>query len=255
MEFIDTHAHLYLNQFDADRKEILTRAKENKVTKVILPNIDRDSAEDLLELYESDANFFLPMMGIHPCSINENYVAQLKEIEPYFLRQKMAGVGEIGLDYYWDKTKIKEQKAAFRYQINWAKDMNLPIAVHCRDAFEDVLQILDEEQNGNLQGVLHCFTGNIEQAKHLIDLGFYMGIGGVVTYKNGGVDKTLQQVDIKHLILETDAPYLSPVPYRGIRNETAYLIHIAEKLAEIKNLDIETLAQITTKNAQELFKF
>ncbi|MCB0540892.1 MAG: TatD family hydrolase [Bacteroidetes bacterium] len=253
MEFIDTHAHLYVNQFEADRNEMIKRAKDNNITKVLLPNIDKDSAENLLELYFSDTTFFAPMMGIHPCSINENYKTQLKEIEPYFLRQKMASVGEIGLDYYWDKTKIKEQKAAFRHQINWAKDMNLPIAVHCRDAFDDVLSILDEEQNGNLKGVLHCFTGNVEQAKHLIDLGFYMGIGGVVTYKNSGLDKTLADIDVKHLILETDAPYLSPTPYRGKRNESAYLIYIAEKLAEVKGIEIEELAEKTTKNAVELF--
>lgn len=253
MKFIDTHAHLYVNQFDEDRKEMIQRAKENNVVKVLLPNIDKDSAENLLELYYSDTSFFAPMMGIHPCSINENYKTQLKEIEPYFLRQKMASVGEIGLDYYWDKTKKTEQKAAFKYQINWAKDMQLPIAVHCRESFEDVLQILDEEQNGNLKGVLHCFTGTLHQAQHLIDLGFYLGIGGVVTYKNGGLDKILEEIDVKHLILETDAPYLSPVPHRGKRNETAYLVYIAEKLAEIKGLSIDILSKTTTNNAKELF--
>lgn len=253
MKLIDTHAHLYLEEFEKDVEFCIKNAKKENVENVVLPNVDAASAPKLLALWESDPNFFVPMMGLHPCYVKENYKQELAQIEAYFLRHNFASVGEIGLDYYWDTTKIKEQQEAFVRQINWAKDKNLPIAVHCREAFDDILSILEKEQNGNLRGVLHCFTGTAEQAEKLIDLGFYLGIGGVVTYKNGGLDKSLAKVDAKNLVLETDAPYLSPVPYRGKRNESAYLIYIAEKLAEVLNIEIEDLALQTSKNAKELF--
>ncbi|MCB0510152.1 MAG: TatD family hydrolase [Chitinophagales bacterium] len=254
MKLIDTHAHLYLEEFEQDLALCIENAKRENIEKVVLPNVDAASAPKLLSLWQREPNFFVPMMGLHPCYVKEDYRKELAELEAYFLRHKFASVGEIGLDYYWDTTRIKEQKEAFVQQINWAKDLNLPIAVHCREAFDDILSILEKEQNGNLQGVLHCFTGSAEQAQRLVDLGFYLGIGGVVTYKNGGLDKSLASISLNNLVLETDAPYLSPVPFRGKRNESAYLIYIAEKLGEILNISIEEIAKQTSKNAKELFK-
>lgn len=253
MKFIDTHAHLYLDQFEKDLKEVLKEARLSKIERVVLPNIDASSSEKLINLYQSDPQFFSPMMGLHPCSVNEEYKAELKQIEAQFLRQDFVSVGEIGLDYYWATKHKAAQIDAFKRQIAWSKEHKLPIAVHCREAFDDILSILEAEQNGNLKGVLHCFTGNEEQAKRLIGIGFYLGIGGVLTYKNSGLDKTIAPINLESLVLETDAPYLSPVPFRGKRNQSGYLIYIAEKLAEVKGLHIEEIAEKTTKNAKVLF--
>ena len=249
MKFIDTHAHLYVEQFNEDLQKVIENAKNDNVKKIVLPNIDAASSHQLIDLYLSDKDYFVPMMGLHPGSVQENYLEELKQIDKHFLRHNFASVGEIGLDYYWDTSKIKEQKDAFIRQIDWALEKNLPIAIHCREAFDDVLSILEKKQNGNLKGVLHCFTGNDEQAEKLIDLNFYLGIGGVLTYKNSGLDKVVKNIDLKHLVLETDAPYLSPTPFRGKRNESAYLLYIAEKLAEVQDKNIVEIAEITTKNA------
>jgi TatD DNase family protein len=253
MELIDTHAHLYVEQFESDLVETIARAKDEHVVKVVLPNIDGDTSQKLIDLYQSDKDFFSPMMGLHPCAIDENYKKVLDQIEVHFLRQDFVSVGEIGLDYYWDTSKKKEQQDAFITQLRWGKERKLPVAIHCRDSFDDVLDILEQEQDGSLQGVLHCFTGNSEQAQRLIDLGFYLGIGGVLTFKNSGLGNVLKNIDLKHMVLETDAPYLSPVPFRGKRNESSYLIYIAEKLTELKECKIEELALITTQNARDLF--
>lgn len=253
MEFIDTHAHLYVDQFREDIDAVIQEAQNNYVSKVLLPNIDSASTEDLLSLKSKYPKYFEVMMGVHPCSIGEDYRKELKAAEAQFLRQDFVSVGEIGLDYYWETKYKAEQIMAFRSQINWAKDMKLPIAVHCREAFDDILDILDDEQDGRLRGVLHCFTGNVDQAKRLIDNGFLLGIGGVLTYKNSGLDNTMKEIELKNLILETDAPYLSPVPFRGKRNQSAYLIYIAEKLAEVKACSLEDVARLTTTNAKELF--
>lgn len=253
MEFIDTHAHLYLEQFEDDIEEVIQEAQNNHVSKVLLPNIDKASTDNLLNLKSKFPAFFEVMMGVHPCSIGEDYRTELKEAEAQFLRQDFVSVGEIGLDYYWETKYKAEQIKAFRTQINWAKDMKLPIAVHCREAFDDILDILDDEQDGRLRGVLHCFTGNVDQGKRLIDNGFLLGMGGVLTYKNSGLDKTVKEIDIKNLILETDAPYLSPVPFRGKRNQSAYLIYIAEKLADVHEVSLAEVAKRTSFNARELF--
>lgn len=253
MEFIDTHAHLYLEQFESDIERVVQEAKNNHVSKVLLPNIDKGSVEILLILKSRFPVYFEVMMGVHPCSINDDYQKELKAAEAQFLRHDFVSVGEIGLDYYWETKYKAEQIKAFRTQINWAKDMKLPIAVHCREAFDDILDILDDEQDGRLRGVLHCFTGNVDQAKQLIDNGFLLGVGGVITYRNSGLDKTITEIDLNHLVLETDAPYLSPVPYRGKRNQSAYLMYIAEKLAEVKDCALADLAMITTANAKALF--
>lgn len=253
MEFIDTHAHLYLNQFELDIDTVVQEARNNHVSKVLLPNIDSGSIDGLLRLKTKFPDYFEVMMGVHPCSIKEDFQKELKAVEAEFLRQDFVAVGEIGLDYHWETKYKAEQIKAFRTQINWAKDLKLPIAVHCREAFDDILDIIDEEQDGRLRGVLHCFTGNVDQAKQLIDNGFLLGVGGVITYRNSGLDKTITEIDLHHLILETDAPYLSPVPYRGKRNQSAYLMHIAEKLAEVKDCALTDLAMVTTANAKALF--
>ena len=253
MKFIDTHAHLYVKEFENDIHEVVKAAKANNIERVVLPNIDLGSSNKLIQLYQSDPSFFTPMMGLHPCSVNEAYKAELDQIERHFLRHNFASVGEIGLDYYWDTTHKKSQMDAFRTQVAWAKDKKLPVAIHCRDAFDDILSILEQEQDGNLRGVLHCFTGNLKQAQALTGMGFYLGIGGVLTYKNSGLDKTLSQLSLDHLVLETDAPYLSPTPFRGKRNQSAYLVYIAEKLAEVLSVKLEDVATTTTKNAQNLF--
>lgn len=258
---IDTHCHLYYNPFDEDRDSMLQNAMKAGVQKFLLPNVDADSIPLMHQLCEQYPQNCFAMMGLHPCSVKENYLQDLAWVEQYLFQQsspfsfsKFVAVGEIGLDYYWDKTFIAQQKDAFRKQIQWAKQLQLPIAVHARDSLDDILQIIEEEQDGTLKGVLHCFTGNIQQAQKGIDLGFYLGIGGVVTFKNSGLDKVVEQISLKYLVLETDAPYLSPVPFRGKRNESAYIKIIAEKLSQIKQVTLNEISAVTTENAIKLFK-
>lgn len=253
MEFIDTHAHLYAEQFAEDLDLVVKKAKEERVSMVLLPNVDEHSSELLIQLYESDSSFFKPMMGLHPCSVSENYIASLDQISAHFLRHNFVSVGEIGLDYYWDTSKKKQQLDAFRVQIAWAKEKNLPIAIHCRDAFDDILTVLEKEQDGSLKGVLHCFSGNAAQAKQIMDLGLYLGIGGVLTFKNSGLDKAIENFGLEKLVLETDAPYLAPVPFRGKRNESAYLIYVAQKLTDVFSCKMEEVSLKTSQNAKNLF--
>ncbi len=257
---IDTHCHLYSDAFDTDRNAMLQNAVNAGVQKFLLPNIDADSIAGMYALCEKYPQQCFAMMGLHPCSVKENYLHDLAWVEQYLFQQtadfkfeKFVAVGEIGLDYYWDKTFIPQQKDAFRKQIQWAKKLQLPIAVHARESLDDILQIIEEEQDGTLQGVLHCFTGTVEQAKKGIDLNFYLGIGGVVTFKNSGLDKVVEQLDLSHIVLETDAPYLAPVPYRGKRNESTYTKIVAEKLADIKKISVKEIATFTTQNAVKLF--
>lgn len=253
MNLIDTHAHLYIDAFDEDIDAVILRAKENKVSKIFLPNIDETTSERLIELWQKDTHFFYPMMGIHPCSIKRDFKPQLELIFKLFEKYPFIAVGEIGLDYYWSKDLIEQQKEAFTQQIRFAKSKKLPIAVHCRDAYDDVLHILDQEQDGTLKGVLHCFTGNIDQAKRLEKIGFKMGLGGVLTFKNAGLDKVVAELPLENFILETDAPYLAPHPHRGKRNESAYVKLVAEKLATIYNVSLKEVETITSKIAMELF--
>ena len=193
-----------------------------------------------------------PMLGLHPCSVKDGWEAELETIKTSNVG-KIYAIGEIGIDLYWDKTTLGEQVKAFEQQIEWAKSLNLPIVIHCREAFDEVFEVLQQEKDDRLRGILHCFTGNLEQARQAIDLGFHLGIGGVVTYKNGGLDKILPQIDLRHIVLETDSPYLSPVPHRGKPNESSYLIYVAQKVAEIYQTDIQTVADITTANSMSIF--
>lgn len=255
MAIIDTHTHLYSNQFDADRDEVISKAIQEGVSRFLLPNIDSSSIKGMKELVKKYPENCFAMIGLHPCSVDADYEKELSIVEQELKTGEYIAIGEIGIDLYWDKSYLKQQQDTFRQQINWAKNYNLPIAIHCREAFDEILTILDEENDDSLRGVFHCFTGNLQQATHVLNYGgFKLGIGGVVTFKNSGLDKIVEHLDLKDLVLETDAPYLAPVPFRGKRNESKYTLHVAEKLAEIYDLPLKEIAETTTKNALELFR-
>ncbi|RYG46470.1 MAG: TatD family deoxyribonuclease [Chitinophagaceae bacterium] len=253
MQLIDTHAHLYSSQFNGDRAAMLQRALEAGLSKVLLPAIDSTTHEAMLKLEEENPGFCLAMMGMHPCSVKEDYEKELAIIEGHLARRSFIGVGEIGLDFYWDLTFKEQQFKAFHHQVELALQYKLPIAIHSRNANDECIQVVDSHQKGDLKGVFHCFSGTVEQARQMIDLGFYLGIGGVLTFKNGGLDKVLAEIDISHLVLETDAPYLAPVPFRGKRNESSYLTYVAQKLADLKQTSVEEIVEQTSRNAQNLF--
>ncbi|MEC7618658.1 MAG: TatD family hydrolase [Bacteroidota bacterium] len=251
---IDTHTHIYLKEFNDDRNTVIEKCMSNGINKLLLPNIDTSTIESLNSTCEK-YSCCKPMMGLHPCSVKEDFEKELNSIKTYLYNGNYIAIGEIGIDLYWDKTTLTIQKKAFEEQINWAKELHLPIVIHARDSYEEIFEVLDKIHDSSLFGVFHCFTGSLKQAKKIIDYGnFKMGIGGVVTFKNGGLDKTLQNIELKHLMLETDSPYLSPSPYRGKRNESTHLKLIAEKLAIIYNCTFEEIAEITTRNAKMLFK-
>ena len=254
MRFIDTHTHLYSESFDEDRKDIVERAIEQGVQTMLLPNIDVDSIGPMHALCESFPKNCYPMMGLHPGSVDEKWEDHLQIIRGYLFTRKYIAVGEIGIDLYWDRTFLQQQKEAFRIQVNWAKELKLPIVIHAREAFDEIFEVIDELYDDTLRGVFHCFTGNIEQAMKIREYGtFKMGIGGVLTFKKAGLDQVVKTVPMEFLVLETDSPYLAPAPHRGKRNESSYLALIAEKLAEIKEFRTEEVALITSKNAMELF--
>ena len=255
MTFIDTHTHLYSKQFDADRDNAIQNAIDEGVNKFFLPNIDSGSIQGMKELVEKYPEKCYPMMGLHPCSVNESYLEELSLVENELKNSNYIAVGEIGIDLYWDKSFLKQQEEAFRKQIEWAKELDLPIVIHCREAFDEILSVLDEVNDEALKGIFHCFTGSIEQANHILDYkNVKLGIGGVVTFKNSGLDKVVEKLSLDDLVLETDAPYLAPTPYRGKRNESKYVVHVAEKLAEIYQLPAKEIAEKTSKNAYEIFR-
>lgn len=255
MQFVDTHTHLFSPSFDEDRTEIVQRAIKSGVETLLLPNIDVESIEPLYNLCAQFPQNCFPMMGLHPGSVDEKWEEKLAIIRTNLFERKNCAVGEIGMDLYWDKTFVNEQAEAFRRQVNWAKELNLPIVIHAREAFDEIFAIVDELNDERLTGVFHCFTGTLEQAKKIQNYGgFKLGIGGVLTYKKAGLDDILKDVELSELILETDSPYLPPTPHRGKRNESAYLLHVAEKLADVKGISLVEVAKITSKNANELFK-
>jgi TatD DNase family protein len=251
--FIDTHAHIYSEEFKEDFESMLQKSLDVGVTDIFMPNIDSTSFEDMMIIAQNYSNCH-PMNGLHPCYVKENYLEELTLVESKMEKHTFSAIGEIGIDLYWDKTFAKEQELAFRRQIALAKDAGLPFVIHSRDSLEKTIEIVSELQDGSLKGIYHCFNGSIAQAQRVIDNGFLMGIGGVITYKNAGVDKVVADIPIEYMVLETDAPYLSPVPYRGKRNESSYVMEVATKLAEIKNLSVEEVGRITTQNALNLFK-
>ncbi len=254
MILTDTHTHLYSEQFKDDIDEVVQKAINLGISRFFLPNIDSNYTNALLALVKKYPDNMFPMMGLHPCSVKADYQQELAQVEKMLSEHQVVAIGEIGIDLYWDKTFLKEQQAAFRYQIRLAKANNLPFVIHCRDAFDEIFEILDEENDENMRGIFHCFTGNLEQAQKIINYGgFKLGIGGVVTFKNAGLDKVVEQLNLEHIVLETDAPYLAPVPYRGKRNESAYLVEIATKIADLKQVSLEEVAKITTSNSKTVF--
>jgi TatD DNase family protein len=253
MILTDTHTHLYSEKFDEDRLEMMNRAKKAGISRFFVPAIDASYTNRMLQLEKDFPKDVFLMMGVHPTSIKENFKEELAHVKEMLSKRSFVAIGEIGIDLYWDKTFLKEQQEAFITQIRWAKQYNLPIVIHCRDAFDEIFEILDKEKGTDLRGIFHCFTGNIEQAKQAIGYNMKLGIGGVVTFKNGKIDTFLQEIPLENIVLETDAPYLAPTPYRGKRNESAYVTLIAQKLADIYQIDIETVANITTQNSKAVF--
>jgi TatD DNase family protein len=253
---IDTHAHLYSEDFEDDLEEVMLRAKNSGVQKILLPNIDQESIVQMEAVCNRFSNC-IPMMGLHPGYVKEDWENQLSYIEKRLFEKPeiYCAVGEIGIDLFWDRTFLEEQKIVFRRQVQWAKTLNLPIAIHARNAFEEIFEILDAENNDNLSGVFHCFTGNIEQANHILNYrNFKFGIGGVVTYKNSVLPDVIKEIDLMHIVLETDAPYLPPVPHRGKRNESSFVELVAEKLADIHGVSLQEIAKQTSENAVKLFR-
>ncbi len=249
----DTHTHLYSNEFDYDRNEMIQRAIDAGVSRFFIPAIDSTFTQLMYDLERTyPENIFL-MTGLHPTHVKDSYCDELKHVEDELAKRKFYAVGEIGIDLYWDKTHLQEQKRAFRKQIQLAKEYKLPIVIHCRDAFDEVFEILEVEKSSDLFGIFHCFSGTYEQALQAISYNMKLGIGGVVTFKNGKIDQFLNQIDLKHIVIETDSPYLAPVPYRGKRNESSFLVNVLSKLAEIYNLPLEDIAQITTENSKSVF--
>lgn len=253
MKMVDTHAHIYLPEFEDDKKAIFERIEKEGVSKIFLPAIDSSTHESMLKLEKAHPEICFSMIGLHPCSVKENFAEELKIVQAWLGKRAFKAVGEIGLDFYWDKTFADQQYTAFNQQIEWALHYDIPIAIHSRDSIDECIQVVSDHQKGKLRGVFHCFSGSIQQANKIIDLGFYLGIGGVVTFKNSGLDKVMEDIDLKNIVLETDAPYLAPVPFRGKRNEPSYLKYVVEKLAGIKKTSIEQVADITSGNAQKLF--
>ena len=255
MILTDTHSHLYDTKFIDDQKDVIDRAFKENVKRIFLPNVDEHTVEKMLEIVKQYPNNCFAMMGLHPCHVKSKYKDELKTLKAHLDTNMFCAVGEIGMDLYWDKTYLEEQKDAFRTQIQWAKEKKIPIAIHCRDAFEEVFEILESEKSKDLRGIFHCFTGTLEQAQRAIVLNLFIGVGGVVTFKKAGLDKVIQQVDLKHLVLETDSPYLAPTPNRGKRNESSYLIHIAQKIADLHDVSLTEVAKVTTENSKIIFGF
>lgn len=250
MSLIDTHAHIYLSQFDNDRNDMIARSRDAGITTILMPAIDSTTHASMLETENANQNC-LCMMGLHPCSVNESFEKELQIVEEYLGRRKFIAVGEIGLDFYWDKTFAEQQYEAFRRQIDISIKYDLPIVIHSRNSIDECIGVVKEFPSA--RGVFHCFSGNAEQARQIIGLNFYLGIGGVATFKNGGLDKVLPQIDLSHIVLETDAPYLAPAPFRGKRNEPLYLEIILNRLSEIYKKAVEELGAITSANSSKLF--
>ena len=253
MKIIDTHTHLYLKQFKDDIDTVIQRSIDKGINKFIFPAIDSTHFDDMHDLKNKYPGSIYLMSGLHPVDVKENYKEELEFVVNSLKSHSYVAIGEIGIDLYWDKTYIKQQQEAFEFQIRLAIKNDLPIVIHCREAFDEIFEILDKENCDKLRGVFHCFTGTLEQANRAIQLGFKLGIGGVVTFKNGGIDKFLNRIDLNHIVVETDSPYLAPVPYRGKRNESSYITYVIDKLSEIYGLPIKKIASVTTKNAEKVF--
>lgn len=252
MYFIDTHCHIFLPEFDNDRDEVIQRALKNKVDGFVLPNVDSSTIDSLHKLADEYPAITFPLMGLHPTSVEDDYLKELDLVESWLGKRKYVGIGEIGLDLYWDKTFAKEQEEALSIQLRWAQEKDLPVVIHTRNSFMSTVKVI-ESLGGSHRGIFHCFSGSLEEARIAIDLGFHLGIGGVITFKNAKLDEVIQKIDLKHIILETDSPYLAPVPKRGKRNEPAYLAYTANKLADVFSMHRNEIAAVTSANARKIF--
>ena len=250
---IDTHCHLYLDEFRSDLDQVITRAVAEGVSKFFLPAIDSSETDNLLQTEKKFKDKCFPMMGLHPCSVKENYEVELRLVEEWLSKRPFTAIGEIGLDFYWDLSFKTQQLTAFKQQIEWAVQYALPIVIHSRNSLDDCIEVV-APFNGKLTGIYHCFSGTLDQANKIMEMGFYMGIGGVLTYKNSGLAEVVRKIPLEHIVLETDAPYLTPVPFRGKRNESSYLKYVVQKLAEVKEIATDEVASITTRNAEKIFK-
>lgn len=254
MILTDTHTHLYSKEFDTDRTALIESAMRIGIKRFFMPNVDSESIAPMFQVEKQFPDNCFAMMGLHPCSVNATWQHELQVVKHWLSKRKFVGIGEIGIDLYWDKTFFQQQQDVFRAQIELAKQYDLPYIIHSRNSFDEVMEIVSEFKNSDIKALFHCFSGNVEQAEKVIDSGnFKLGIGGVVTFKNSGLDKVVEAIDLKHLVLETDAPYLAPVPYRGKRNDPDNIIWIARKIADIKNISIEEVAAVTTQNSIEIF--
>jgi len=250
---IDTHSHIYSTDFTQDRDEVIQRAYSNDVRKIILPNIDSSTVKNLLDMVDTYPHICIPLMGLHPTSVNNDYKEELQLVEYWLKKRKFYGIGEIGIDLFWETAFLEEQTKAFRFQLELARQYMLPVVIHVRDSFDEVYKVLTEPNDKKLTGVFHSFTGTFDQAQLIIALGFKIGVGGIVTFKKSGMDQIISKIDPSNLILETDSPYLTPVPFRGKRNESSYLVYIAQKIAELHQMTVGDIAKITTENARKLF--
>ncbi len=254
MEFIDTHAHLYVEEFSSDIDEVLQKAKNEGVNRIITPAIDSKSHSNMIKMAEKHPDMVYPLMGLHPSSVKSDYKKELAQVEDYISQRSLFnGIGEIGIDLYWDKTHFKEQLDAFKTQVKWAIELKWPIVIHTRDSFNEVYKALEPLVTDDLTGIFHCFGGTVEQAKQIINMGFMLGIGGVVTFKNTNLREVIKQIDLNHIVLETDSPYLAPVPFRGKRNQSSYIKLIAEKIADVYQYPLNKVANVTTQNAIRVF--
>ncbi len=254
MHWIDTHAHIYSTDFDKDREEVMERSREAGVNEIYMPNIDHTSMDGMLEVESDHPETCFAMMGLHPCSVKKDFESELYIVEQWLSKRKFAAIGEIGTDLYWDKSFWEQQKEAFTIQVSWAKKYKLPIVIHSRQSIDETIGLIEPLLGDGLTGIFHCFSGNLEQAKKIISMGFYLGLGGVATFKNGGLDKVLPEITLDNLVMETDSPYLAPVPYRGKRNEPSYIPLIAGKIAEIKKISLEELQEATSRNSGKIFR-
>ena len=249
----DTHTHLYSEQFDEDREDMIQRAKDAGVSRFFIPAIDSSYTESMFALEKENPNDVFLMMGLHPTSVKENYLEELAHVKNWIDKRIFYAIGEIGIDLYWDKSFLVQQQEAFRTQIKWAKEKKIPIVIHCRDAFDEIFEILEIEKDDALRGIFHCFTGTLEQAKQAISYNMKLGIGGVATFKNGKIDKFLNEIALQHIVLETDSPYLAPTPFRGKRNESSYITNVIDKLVAIYGISFQEIVEITTQNSKDVF--
>src|SRR5258706_1917079 len=254
MHWIDTHAHDYSTDFDKDQEEVMERSREAGVNEIYMPNIDHTSMDGMLEVESDHPEACFAMMGLHPCSVKKDFESELYIVEQWLSKRKFAAIGEIGTDLYWDKSFWEHQKEAFTIQVSWAKKYKLPIVIHSRQSIDETIELVEPLLGDGLTGIFHCFSGNLEQARKIILMGFYLGLGGVATFKNGGLDKVLPEITLDNLVMETDSPYLAPVPYRGKRNEPSYIPLIAGKIAEIKKISLEEVQEATSRNSGKIFR-